>query len=176
MSGDTTLAVRTPLLRCAYCGYYVTPTETRCPNCQQPIDTPAHSYPETVEITRRPRILPAGAADPTPFSASAEVLLQVLPSGVCITRELHSPLILGRGDLPGVVDLTSYNAVQHGVSRRHCVLQPEDDHLTVTDLDSTNGTYLNDQRLVSHQPYLLTTGDRLILGTLHLVLSFGAGG
>jgi hypothetical protein len=171
MSGDTTLTIRTPLRRCGACGYFVAPSETHCPNCQQPIE----AYPETLEITRRPHLLPAGAADPTPLSASAQVLLQVLPSGVCIKRELCGPLILGRGDLPDLIDLTGYNAMQHGVSRRHCVLQPEGGHLTVTDLDSSNGTYLNDQRLVPHQPYFLTDGDRLILGTLHLILSFGAG-
>jgi hypothetical protein len=173
MSGDTTLTVRTPLRRCRYCGYYVAPSETHCPNCQQPIEPPANVYPETLEITRRPHLPPAGAGDPTPLSASAEVLLQVLPSGVCIKRELSGPLILGRGDQPDVIDLTDFKAMQHGVSRRHCVLQPEGDHLTVTDLDSSNGTYLNDQRLVPHQPCFLTDSDRLILGTLHLILSFG---
>jgi len=38
------------------------------------------------------------------------------------------------------------------VSRHHCLLDIKPPHVRVRDLDSTNGTYVNGQRLVSERP------------------------
>src|SRR5205085_1907907 len=47
------------------------------------------------------------------------------------------------------------------VSRKHAAIVPADGGYTVQDLASTNGTYVNDQRITSH---VLAAGDRLRLG------------
>ncbi len=47
------------------------------------------------------------------------------------------------------------------VSRRHALLEKTADGFLVTDLDSTNGTYVNDQRVTSCP---LASGDRLRVG------------
>ncbi|RME04022.1 MAG: FHA domain-containing protein [Planctomycetota bacterium] len=39
---------------------------------------------------------------------------------------------------------------------------------TICDLNSTNGTYLNQEKLIPNLAYLLKTGDQLILGRLSL--------
>ena len=65
-------------------------------------------------------------------------------------------------------------AQQHGVSRQHCLIERRASGLTVSDLGSTNGTFLNERRLEQHRPYALVHGDCLILGTLHLAVFFGA--
>jgi pSer/pThr/pTyr-binding forkhead associated (FHA) protein len=53
------------------------------------------------------------------------------------------------------------------VSRLHCRLEASDDSLTVVDLDSTNGTYVNDRR-VERAP--LRSGDRLRVGRVELTV------
>ena len=54
------------------------------------------------------------------------------------------------------------------LSRVHCRLSATDAELMVEDLGSTNGTFVNDQR-VSKSP--LRVGDRLRLGRLELDVS-----
>ena len=48
------------------------------------------------------------------------------------------------------------------VSRRHCTVYMDDTFLWVSDLNSTNKTYLNDQLLNS--PKTILDGDKLIIG------------
>ena len=51
------------------------------------------------------------------------------------------------------------------VSRLHCRLTARNDRLEVEDLSSTNGTFVNDQRVARG---VLTTGDRLRLGRVEM--------
>ena len=87
--------------------------------------------------------------------------------------------ILGRSSLSSSqqpdVDLTLYAAQENGVSRLPAVIEWREDTLLLTDLDSANGTYLNDQRLRPQQPYPLHDRDTIRLGKLHLHLLFQSG-
>jgi pSer/pThr/pTyr-binding forkhead associated (FHA) protein len=53
------------------------------------------------------------------------------------------------------------------VSRLHCRLEAEGETLVVVDLDSTNGTYVNDQRVERAR---LASGDRLRIGRVELTV------
>jgi hypothetical protein len=104
----------------------------------------------------------------------AKVLLQSLPSGACFWLSLETPSILGRNassPQEDALDL-SHLAYRHPLSRRHCVLRRCGVRLTVTDLGSAYGTYLNGDRLLPGQEYEVANGDRLVLGTLHLAIYF----
>jgi pSer/pThr/pTyr-binding forkhead associated (FHA) protein len=54
------------------------------------------------------------------------------------------------------------------VSRLHCRLTAADDSVDVVDLDSTNGTYINDQRVKSG---CIKSGDRLRIGRVEFTIS-----
>jgi pSer/pThr/pTyr-binding forkhead associated (FHA) protein len=54
------------------------------------------------------------------------------------------------------------------VSRLHCRLTATDNTIDVVDLDSTNGTYINDQRVRSGT---LGTGDRLKVGRIEMTIA-----
>jgi|SRR5580693_1779536 pSer/pThr/pTyr-binding forkhead associated (FHA) protein len=54
------------------------------------------------------------------------------------------------------------------VSRLHCQLSATEDALEVNDLDSTNGTFVNDERIKSAR---LQAGDRLRIGRVELKVS-----
>jgi DNA-binding winged helix-turn-helix (wHTH) protein len=58
-----------------------------------------------------------------------------------------------------------------GVSRQHATISVEDGRCYVTDLDSTNGTYVNSVQLAPHVRRPLANGDLLQIGTV-LVLRF----
>ncbi|MBN1888193.1 MAG: S8 family serine peptidase [Thermoflexales bacterium] len=50
------------------------------------------------------------------------------------------------------------------VSRRHAVIAWDGQRCSVTDLTSSNGTFVNGNRIPPHTPYPLHSGDRLRLG------------
>src|SRR3954463_1314673 len=54
------------------------------------------------------------------------------------------------------------------VSRLHCRLTAADDVIEVVDLKSTNGTYVNEQRVDRAE---LKSGDRLRVGRLELMIT-----
>ena len=53
------------------------------------------------------------------------------------------------------------------VSRLHCRLEAEGETLLVVDLDSTNGTFVNDKRVERAR---LASGDRLRIGRVELTV------
>jgi hypothetical protein len=85
-------------------------------------------------------------------------------------------IILGRCDASrGVfpdLDLSPDGGYEGGVSRRHARIFQRYGRLFIEDAGSTNGTLLNDCRLVPHPPYRLQAGDTLQLGRLRLLIGF----
>jgi pSer/pThr/pTyr-binding forkhead associated (FHA) protein len=56
------------------------------------------------------------------------------------------------------------------VSRLHCRVEAAEEGLDVVDLSSTNGTFVNDQRVERAR---LSSGDRLRIGRVELSVSRG---
>lgn len=56
------------------------------------------------------------------------------------------------------------------VSRHHCRFVASGESLTVEDSGSTNGTYVNDERVDS---IALTAGDEVLIGRFHFVVAHG---
>lgn len=75
-------------------------------------------------------------------------------------------VVLGRGGEmgPGRVALPDPAA-----SRQHACLRSGPEGWSLVDLESTNGTYLNGQRLLPHQPHRLHPGDRITIGSVVLL-------
>ena len=78
----------------------------------------------------------------------------------------HS-IVIGRG---GTADFVVPDA---SVSRRHALVALEEGHWGVQDLDSGNGTFVNDRRI--SQRALLAPGDSLRLGAVVLAYREGTG-
>ena len=70
------------------------------------------------------------------------------------------------------IDLTAYGALDRGVSRLHAQIHLEEDYLYVTDLGSTNGTFLAGRRLKPNISARLRKGDELMLGRLPVQVMF----
>lgn len=112
----------------------------------------------------------------TSIPASIKIQLRAGTENECVF-ELDAPgtegYVIGRSDAKSSyipdVDLAECDALEKGVSRRHAALvRFKESTACLLDLDSSNGTFLNGDRLKPNQPYPLNDGDQIRLGTLTL--------
>jgi pSer/pThr/pTyr-binding forkhead associated (FHA) protein len=86
--------------------------------------------------------------------------------------------LIGRSDKEGTstlgLDLAAFDGWRRGVSRVHAKLHHDSKtgELLLTDLNSTNGTYLNERPLGAETPTRLRDGDMIRLGDLILRVYF----
>jgi hypothetical protein len=71
--------------------------------------------------------------------------------------EAGGSLLIGRENSPIAGRLADYS----NISRRHARVHSDGTSLTVEDLDSTNGTFLNDKQVPPRTPTPARAGDRL---------------
>ncbi len=90
--------------------------------------------------------------------------------GERLTAEIKHPTVIGRSDPRAAahpdLDFSAYGAVELGMSRQHAILLPDPDGVWLIDLDSTNGTWVNDGYLHPGLRYRLQEDDIITLGAL----------
>ena len=118
--------------------------------------------------------------DPQPkvFTDADELLLWLNHvEQVKYTMKKGDSLSLGRtkkrtGRIGTVLNLSIYGAENYGVSRNHAVINREGDGLFIVDLNSTNGTYLNLERIPPDKPCAIKDGDTIRLGLFEIKINF----
>jgi hypothetical protein len=100
-----------------------------------------------------------------------------LENGQPITIQENKAFILGRVSSEiktrePLVDLTQFDALELGISRVHAMIRQTKDGYQIIDLESSNGTWLENQRLVPKQTYPLDSGDRIRLGRLNMLVFY----
>lgn len=96
------------------------------------------------------------------------------PSYLHIDKEL----IIGREEgetSETFLDLSELDSFNMGVSRRHAVIRRVETGYEVIDLSSTNGSWLNNERLVPNNPYKLESGAQLRFGLLQILIIYHSG-
>lgn len=68
------------------------------------------------------------------------------------------------------LDLSDFDGFKMGLSRRHAMVRRTESGYEIIDLSSTNGTWLNDERLVPYTPYPLLSGSQLRLSRIRLFI------
>ncbi len=87
-------------------------------------------------------------------------------------------IYLGRLDKDGrqtneaFVDLTLAAGFTQGVSRRHAMIQRQENRVEIMDLHSSNGTFLNGNRVLPSKFYELKSGTVIQLGRLKIIAIF----
>jgi len=81
-------------------------------------------------------------------------------------------LVFGRkGEDPpedDLLDLSDLGGYQAGISRRHAMIRRVENGCEIVDLASTNGSWLNDERLIPNKPVPLASGAQLRFGRLRI--------
>jgi len=83
-----------------------------------------------------------------------------------------SRLVLGRPSPSSPhkpnIDLSAFDALMLGVSRLHAIIEDHYNIFTITDLYSSNGTFINGRRLQPNEIRFVHDGDTICLGKLVL--------
>jgi len=145
-------------------------------------DTYRSSYPDNVPeplyspIPSKPR---AVSRSRTTGPIRADLKLVVLNTGRRVDCPDRANIIIGRsdaitGEMPDV-DLSPDDALELGVSRRHACITFKEGMPYITDLGSTNRTFINRQVMMRGQPYPIKDGDEVRLGNAILKVIYRAG-
>lgn len=118
--------------------------------------------------------LPEGFVAANATEAPEEAVAPVASPAVLVVEETGTeyPLPVGTTTL----GRRSVNNIafteDHYISGRHAEIAFDGEQLTLTDLGSTNGTIVNDDRLVANTPQILQDGDLVVLGQKRLRVRF----
>ena len=162
---------------CPRCAHSNLDGELVCQRCRQPLS----NY--TGLATRQMKAaldfdddLPANFESPAPKAASNRFTLELAESGERLIVENQNRIVIGRSSSHSVrtpdIDLAPYHAFSKGVSSLHASIFRADDCVNISDLGSTNGTYLNREGLIPHQAYSLHNGDLIYLGQMAVRIYF----
>lgn len=136
-----------------------------------PTNVAPHAFPAVpdAEITTFVR-MPV-VSDKTPAEARATTWRIVLfPFGTShppLGLEIYDDITIGRQVEDVDLNLAAYDADEHGVSRHHAMLHPTENGLLLVDLGSSNGTFLNHQRIAVGTPFGIDDEDVITFGALH---------
>ena len=106
----------------------------------------------------------------TYFAESTENLVlsfHIIETGQIITVENKNEITVGRldGAIRPDIDLNPFDALKKGVSRLHSEIRVSDENeITLYDLGSTNGTWLNGKKLDPDEPETVHHGDMIAFG------------
>lgn len=159
--------------KCPHCGYKNRVGILFCEDCGQSLSAVPNTSPTipTRQLGESFEELSARATWGTAsISNTSSVIVQFRDADEPLVLEFTGQTIIGRSDVTSPrqpeVDLTPFGALEKGVSRIHASIERSDDVLTLMDMGSSNGTYLNGQRLVADQPRVLRDGDEIRFGKL----------
>lgn len=114
---------------------------------------------------------PYGSPAPTPAPAGTHsARLVVTSSRAELPLPTRDDIILGREDSQSNsypdVDFNPHGGLEQGVSRRHARITQRGGQFFLEDLNSVNGTLLNQRRIPANSPLPLRSGDHVMLGRL----------
>ncbi len=101
--------------------------------------------------------------------------LFIATSGIALPIPPGDEIVIGRRvptqTEPPDLDLDPYGGVSAGMSRYHARLLRQPDGWYIEDMQSTNGTYVNEVRLLPHRPMRVRSGDLIRFGQLTVVFN-----
>ncbi len=175
---------------CPTCGHHNRPGVILCDNCgtnlmtgqkaafgtrdlKKEQEAKAEAQEKLLDTNQAQAVETAGG---TTFTENMVLRIEIEGGSTPMLVYPKQEIIMGRrdpntGGMPDV-DLTAYAGYRMGVSRRHAAIRLQEQHLHVSDLGSSNGTFLNGTRLNAHRPYQLRDGDEVRLGQMVLKVFF----
>jgi pSer/pThr/pTyr-binding forkhead associated (FHA) protein len=162
------------LLICADCGVRLAPGSNFCDMCGAPVgEVPPTSWAGAEPEAQRPYAPQARLKPAQPAVAAVQGRLVVEGTNAMLSFPPgKTEFTIGREDpVSGLfpeIDLTDHGGDGGGVSREHARITVWGAQVFIEDLNSTNFTYVNQQRLTPGQAHLLNDGDEVRLGQVKL--------
>ena len=126
--------------------------------------------------TQQAESLETRTLNPSVLAPDESLVLRVEGAVGGIVVDQQQPATLGRENPRRLqkphIDLTPYQALEKGVSSLHAMLVCQGGKVSIMDLDSTNGTYVEDHRLTPHQATPLYNDNKVRLGNLTISIHF----
>lgn len=167
---------------CEQCGHSNTSSAIFCANCGQYLYKPTRpGGTRKLETSDLDLNTPKGPSGTNTFHSEMVLILDFghREDRVVVSIQDGNEITLGRVDhlttVMPTINLTELGAWDRGVSRVHAAVRRDGDSLSVCDVGSTNGTYLNGVRIKRGDWYPLHDGDSLRLGLLSLSVYFETG-
>jgi len=163
---------------CPSCKLYNEPGAIFCVHCGAPFEEANIPVVTTSRFGMPESTLPeAGDQQPRPPHPIPDkgMAFYFVDDKIPFELRADDDFIIGRktDDSPEkIVDLINYDAFGHGVSRRHAKIRRAPEGYEIIDLESTNGTWVNEQRLTPNKPYPLASGSLLRLGRMRMYVIF----
>jgi hypothetical protein len=163
---------------CPVCKNKNEPGAVVCRHCGAPLDDPFLDPGGRTRTTEMAALVTDRArAWPMDEAAVPAGALAVYVEGAFDPAYVDSKgeFVLGRRvgtTSEGLLDLAPWGGYHMGLSRRHAFIRRAKKGYEVLDLGSVNGTWLNDERLIPHKAYPLTSGSYLRLGRMRLYVLF----
>lgn len=136
-------------MNCSSCGSPIEPGKKFCGECGQPV-----------------LIEPPPTEAPPPIPDEIPTMLAYEPAPPeevwVLSRPGQEPIVLGDRTLIGRGTDCDYMLDDTQASRSHALIEKGEDGYTLTDLDSSNGTFVDEERI--YGPVLLTEGDTIRIG------------
>lgn len=163
-------------VKCSNCGKLNAKNEVICYSCGFMLDEAAARFG-----TRQFMEQGGGGLEYQRFGKTSTLILRLKDSNhqFELRPQLFAhEIIVGRSakgsSMVPDVDLIDYGGDRLGVSRLHLAIKYErkDDAIQVYDLGSSNGSYLNGQRLHPKEIRVLADGDDVRLGQLSMTVTF----
>jgi len=165
---------------CPICKHKNERTASVCGYCGAILDLGFSSGAATTKNTGEPSSLPAENFGSFINDALIpEGGIGIYATGTEKPYYLHmdKELVIGRkmeatSDLESFLDLSLLDGYNVGLSRRHAMIRRAESGFEVVDLSSTNGTWLNEERLIPNKPYPFASGSQLRLSRMRLFVVY----
>jgi hypothetical protein len=163
---------------CAECKFENDSNAKVCVNCQTPLNDAHAAQITTKRLSQNVDILTKTEIEALIDSTSPVMGLSIyiVNNGELImVEEEQVELILGRktsdtSETGGyLINIGAYDGF---ISRRHAKISRNANRYEIVDLGSSNGTWVNRQRLIPQKPYPLLNGSHIQMGHIQLMIHY----
>jgi hypothetical protein len=165
-----------PEIFCPSCKHKNPETAVFCVYCQAPLSPFSVSDKTTDHLPIDTKVFASDALGGDAGAPPTEGIIFLHPeSGQQTSVEHAAEFILGRKvdeQSENLIDLTPFGAYESGVSRLHAFVQKTETGYSMIDLDSTNGTWIDNEKLPPRKAFRVASGSSIRLGKLQLVALF----
>lgn len=164
---------------CPVCKFKNEYDATVCVNCQTPLENVIVTQITTKRLTENASLLSHAELEALikSYIPVKGLTFYIVNNGeLIIVGEEKTELILGRKIDDTVKNLINIGAYDVFVSRRHAKIMKTEKGYEITDMGSSNGTWLEEQRLIPHKAYPLQNGAQIRLGHIQVMFHYASNG